>query len=298
MLSKLLRIFLTVIALFVLDYICGFVLKVGLDRGLGLTEHSKVLIVGHSHLMMAIDREEMENSLNCHISKHTRSGVGMTERKLMTQMFVESKYSDSLKVVVIGVDPFSFNHKGLSQNAYTLFYPWMEDENVSNYIWNSTSPVDFFVHKMFRLSRFSDDLIKQSGRGWAKNDKNFKTRELTDSIFEAKRYKWAREIKFERDAMNILDETIAVAVNKGIHVILFQAPVHRLVTGFQKERYKKILSYYNELDKKNDLVHFVNYSPYYEEDYSLFFDPIHLNRKGQKIVTERFIKEIQNLKIL
>lgn len=289
------NIFKLVVALFcffAIDTVADHVLKYGLDKGMGLNEHSKMLIVGHSHLMMGLDRTMLENRLGCKVTKHTRSGVGMGERKLMVQMFLNSPYSDSLKVVVIGVDPFSFNGKGVSENCYTLFYPWMDDKEVGRYIKGETESADYYAHKFFRLSRYSDDLIKQSIRGWKHDDRNYKTSVFTDSIFNANKAKWARPITFNKQLMAELEQTISLCVGRKIHVVLFQTPVLKLLTDLYHKDYMKILSYYHYLDDSSEYVHFINYSPFYDKDYNIFFDPIHLNVNGQKFVTERFIKDI------
>lgn len=205
------RQIIVLLCFFTIDLIGSQILKHGLDQGMGLNEHSKILIVGHSHLMMGLDKSILEDSLGCKVTKHTRSGVGMTERKLMTQMFLNSPYSDSLRVIVIGVDPFSFNENGLSENCYTLFYPWMDDKYVGEYIKKSTDPVTYYTHKLFRLSRYNDDLIKQSLRGWKHDDRNYKTSVFTDSLFEANKMKWTRNITFNKQAHTAPNPFMAMA---------------------------------------------------------------------------------------
>lgn len=284
-----------IVCFFTIDFTGSQILKHGLNQGMGLNEHSKILIVGHSHLMMGLDKSILEDSLGCKVTKHTRSGVGMTERKLMTQMFLDSPFSDSLIVVVIGVDPFSFNGEGLSENCHTLFYPWINEPNVGNYIKEATDPANYYVHKLFRLSRYNDDLIKQSIRGWKHDDRNYKVSIFTDSLFEASKTKWARPITFNKHLMKELEQTITFCINRKLHIILLQTPILKVLTDMHPIEYKEITKYYQQLDSASNYVHFINYSPYYDEDYNIFFDPIHLNINGQKIVTERFIKDISYL---
>ena len=84
-------------------------------------------------------------------------------------------------------------------------------------------------------------------------------------------------------------------ITKKIHVILLQTPILKVLTDIHSDDYIKILDYYQLLDNSSKYIHFINYSPYYDENYNIFFDPIHLNVNGQKIVTERFIKDISYL---
>lgn len=62
-----------VVALLV-DYLFDRVMLHGVNAFYGLDRHSKILLVGHSHLMLATDKERMEKELNTTISKYTREG--------------------------------------------------------------------------------------------------------------------------------------------------------------------------------------------------------------------------------
>lgn len=290
--EKTLRLLFAILALFGMDYGLDSFLKKGLDKGLGLDQHSKVLIVGHSHLMMGLDREMMEKELHCKVTKHTRSGVGMAERYLMTKMYLDSPFSDSLKVVIIGVDPFSFNGSGLSENSYMLFYPWMDQREIGKFIKDATDPATYYAHKVFRTSRYSDDLIKQSIRGWRNDDRNYKTTIFTDSLFEANRGKWIRPILFDKGLMDKLDSTIMICTDRGLNVILLQTPILNVLTNMYNEEYRKIIAYYQSLDEKSEKVTFLNYCTDYEEQHNLYFDPIHLNRNGQILITQKCIEDI------
>lgn len=289
------RFIIAVVILFGLDYAIGVTLNIGLDKGMGLNEHSQILIVGHSHLAMGLDKDSLEKGLACKVSKHTRSGVGIVERKMMVDMFVNSEYSDSLKVVVIGVDPFLFNGAHISHNTHTLFYPWIDEPEVSSYIKEHTTFIEYYAHKIFRLSRYSDDLIKQSIRGWNNDDRNYKTTIFSDSIFEANKGKWDKPIKRDQQLMSILEQTINDLTERKIHTILLQTPILKLVTNLNIEDYEDMVEYYMSLDAQSAYVHFIDYSPYYDSYYEFFFDPIHLNVAGQKEITSRFIKNINTL---
>ncbi len=287
--SHTIKCILAIIVFFLTDFTVSAFLKYGLDKGMGLNEHSQVLIVGHSHLMMGLDRQMMEKGLRCKVTKHTRAGVGIVERELMVQMFLSSQYADSLKVVVIGVDPYLFNDEGLSENSFTLFYPWMDNVHVGEYIYNATDFTTYYAHKLFRTAGFSDDLIKQSVRGWKHDDRNYKTHVFTDTEFQSNKAKWDRPIVMNSKAMKVLEEIITMCTNRNLHVILLQAPVLKSLTDLHRKDYSDILAYYQNLDADNSKVHFLNLSPSYENDNSLFFDPIHLNVCGQKKVTEDLI---------
>ena len=54
MVRKLVYVTLFLLLLFCFDRIIGMGLNEGLNRYFGLTQHSQVLFVGHSHLMLAL----------------------------------------------------------------------------------------------------------------------------------------------------------------------------------------------------------------------------------------------------
>lgn len=293
--NKYTRLIFAVVVLFVIDYAGHRMLKYGLDKGMGLNEHSKVLIIGHSQLMMGLDKSLMEKELKCKVTKHTRTGVGIGVRMMMTDMYVDSEYSDSLECVVLAVDPFSFNDEGLSENSFMLFYPWMDDPYVGRFIHESTDEVTYWGHKIFRLSRYSDDLIKQSFRGWSNDDRNYKTSILTDDIYERGKDKWRRPIKFDRTLMQNLEETILHITSKGISVVLLQSPSYYKLTETQQENYKKIEAYFRSLADESPLVEFIDYDKLYNRQSHLFFDPLHLNVEGQKLMTNRLTNDIKKM---
>lgn len=293
--NKYIRLITSLAILFIADYAGHRMLKYGLDKGMGLNEYSKVLIIGHSQLMMGLDKSMMEDALRCKVTKHTRTGVGIGVRMMMTDMYVDSKFSDSLKCVILAVDPFSFNDEGLSQNSYMLFYPWMDEPNVGDFIRMNTDGVTFWGHKIFRLSRYSDDLIKQSFRGWKNDDRNYKTAILTDDIYNKGKGKWERPIRFNRTLMQNLEETIRHITSKGVNVVLLQSPSYYRLTEEQQDKYEKINAYFHSLAMASPLVKFIDYDKLYNHHANLFFDPLHLNVEGQKLMTNRLINDIKNL---
>lgn len=288
----------TIVLILILDYGFNLFLLNGLNRAYKLNQHSKILVIGHSHIMMGLDRATMEQELECPITKYTRSGVGLIERHLMVKQYLNSQYSDSLKLAVLGVDPFSFNGTGISKNSYTLFYPFMDDPDVSTYLKKNTSPLEYGIHKTFKLTRYSDDLLTASIRGWKSDDRNYKSDTLTTEIMERRLNVWMRDIEFNPILQNELEMCIKELTQRGIRVLLINTPIVYKLTQSQNEKYKKILDYYQNLEKKFDLVDFINYSPKYEHNFSLFFDPIHLNKYGQNIITQLVIEDIKKRNLL
>lgn len=290
--NRFVKLSVAIVIFFAVDFAVGKLLKSGLDKGMGLSTHSQILIVGHSCLMMALDENEIEKSLGVSVFKHTRAGTSMVERKLMTEMYFNSENSDSLKLVIIGVDPFSFTMEGLSDNPHVLFYPWMDYKSVDSYIRQNTSDIDYFVHKFSKLTRFSDDLVKQSLRRVKADDRNYKTQKYTDKLFEQNSQKWNREIKFNRRLMKVFEDNMRMVTDRRIRVVLLQTPMLKRLIDPHMEEYLKLMAYFRNLEKIDTLIRFIDYRPDYQDEYSLFFDPIHLNVYGQKEITHRLIDNL------
>ena len=130
--KKILLCFWYIIAFTAVDRGLGIFINEGLNRYFGLNQHSEVLLIGHSHLMLATDKAKLETALNCRISKYCREGVNVADRYQMVKQYLESLYSDSLKIVLYGVDQFMFTGTGLSSNSYKLFYPFMDEKILIN----------------------------------------------------------------------------------------------------------------------------------------------------------------------
>ena len=66
--KKILLCFWYIIAFIAVDRGLGIFINEGLNRYFGLNQHSEVLLVGHSHLMLAADQAKLEPAINCSIS--------------------------------------------------------------------------------------------------------------------------------------------------------------------------------------------------------------------------------------
>ena len=63
-----------------------FLLK-GIDRFYGLKSDADVLMIGHSHLMLAVDKVALEESSGLKVAKYTREGVNMADSRVMAEQY-------------------------------------------------------------------------------------------------------------------------------------------------------------------------------------------------------------------
>ena len=282
------KVLLAFVVFFTCDYAVSDLLKEGLNRGFGLNQESEIFVVGHSHMMMGVNKERLEKGLKCKVSKYTRTGVSLPERYLMTQQYIDSKYSKKIKVALVGVDAFTFSEGNISENCYTLFYPFYEDENVNSYLAEHAKPSEYWQHRIIRLSRYSDDLINSSMRGWLQDDKNYKTNKIDMNEFARQRNKWKSTISFNKELMRKLNDLITMLTERGVKVYLVNTPTIDVINHVQPENYKRIMEYYRKL-ADDDMVYFIDFTKY-ESNHELFFDPLHLNVQGQILVTDSLIR--------
>ena len=273
-------------------------LLTGLRKGYGLDQNSEIFVVGHSHMMMGVDKKELEEQLGCKISKYTRSGVTIDQRKMMTEQFLQSGYASNLKIALVGVDCFTLSEGGISANSHTLFYPFMDDMNIDRYIYDNTSMMEYYQHKIIRLTRYSDDLINASLRGWIGDDANYKKDTIDMNLYYLQREKWKSKIELRSELKSILENLITELTRKGVHVYLINTPTLGDNNHIYPDKYDAVIGYYNSLDSVNEMVTFIDFNPIYEYNYKVFSDPLHLNVQGQRIITDSIAKKIKEDKIL
>lgn len=286
-------------ALFVcLDRGLGWGINKGLNRYFGLDKNATVLFIGHSHLMLAVDKTEFEHKTGVTVSKYCREGVNVADRYVMLKHYLSLPNKDSLKVVIYGVDQFMFTGKGLSQNSYKLFYPFMGNPAMDTYIKESTDRYDYWLHKLVCTTRYSDALLNSSLRGWLGNWKNYKIGNLNvnELLKQIKRGE-QRQIHFEQDLIDDFEKTLELLKQRGIVTILVNTPIAKILNEYEPVAYQKFNDY---IQSKVDssLVYYWDLNPEYSNQYELFFDPIHLNVQGQQVINnvlaDRFTSFLKN----
>ena len=273
----------------IIDRGIGWSINKGLSKYYGLDLHSEILFIGHSQLMLAIDKKLIEDSLNCKVSKYCREGVDVVDRYQMIKQYLSSSYSDSLKVIVYGVDQFIFKNSGLSENSYMNFYPYIDELNIDSFIREKASTTDYWEHKLICSTRYSDALLNNSLRGWFCNWDNYKIG-ILDTITLRKQIieKQERTIEFDEGLIRVFERTLNYIKSKNIKIILVQTPIAKMLNDYEPGLYQKIQNYFKEKANSSPLIEYWDMNPNISDKYDLFFDPIHLNPKGQQLTTESF----------
>jgi hypothetical protein len=285
-----------VVFFILIDYAGGKILLAGIEKFYGLKQYSDILLIGHSHLMLATDKDLLEQETGMKVSKYTREGVSVYDRYFMVKQYLDSKYSDSLKVVLYGVDPYSFVKTGLSEYSYTLLYPFMDDPLIDAYIKeNAVGERDYPTHKLFPLTRYSDILINASLRGWRNDFSNYKAGAMNigaGNAAEAIDKKYRRSIEIDPELLAVFEETMRMITGRAITVVLVNTPIIDALGWWKDANPEKVIRFYQDYAASHERVEYWDFNPGYSSDYSIFYDPIHLNPKGQQLITGELINRL------
>ncbi|MFC5191154.1 hypothetical protein ACFPIK_05200 [Algoriphagus aquatilis] len=266
----------------------------GLFRYFGLSNENKLALVGHSHLMLGVDKLELESQLKQPISKYTREGVNVADRELMVEQLLEE--NPKLKWVIYGVDAWMFTGEGLSANSYKLFYPFMDQEKIARYVKESTSSQDYVQHKWIKTSRYNEGLINSAMRGHLSNWSNYKLGKVDVKLLEQNVGKGIfRKINSAEENRQIFLRTLKTLKTKGIKVVLVYVPTIASYNQAEPEKFEKELDFFRALDQNNSDVFYLEYLKDWESKHEFFFDPIHLNPEGQKAFTNALSKDLKFL---
>lgn len=281
------------LAFFLVDALAGFILTSGLERYYGLNTDSEIALVGHSHLMLGVNKQLLEDELNVPIAKYTREGVNIADRHIMIQQLLSQ--NPKLKTVVYGIDAWSFTGEGLSANSFTLFYPFIGIKEVDEYVKNLAGFSNYWLHKLVKTTRFNEGLISGALRGYLKNWDNLKYGELdVENLRKEIEAGHFRKINNSDENIEILKQTIKVLDDRGISVILVYVPTIDLYNEAEPEKFEASLAIINGFKKEFQNVRVLNYLEPFSHNYDLFFDPIHMNPKGQKKVTLKLIADMRS----
>ncbi|QWX84358.1 hypothetical protein H0I23_01525 [Cellulophaga sp. HaHaR_3_176] len=291
------KLILFIFVFFILDFGISKFLLIGLNKYYGLGDNSEIAFVGHSHLMLGVDKQMIEQELDVTISKYTREGVNVEDRQVMVkQLLAENK---NLKTVIYGVDAWTFSSEGLSSNSYKLFYPFMNDPVINDFVYESTNKSDYWTKKIIKTTRYNELLLSGALRGYLGKWDNLKFGKVdTLSLKEKIKSGDFREIKNTSSNIKFFNETLELLSENNIKVILMYVPTIDILRDNQEVKYKETIALFDAISKKSHNINFVNFQEPWSHNYDLFYDPIHMNPEGQKVVTKELIKYLKSSGLL
>jgi len=285
--KSLIRISIFIALLMTLDYAVSVYLEKGIKRFYGLDVNAEALFVGHSHLMLAVDKGSFEDRTGMQMAKYTREGVNVADRYIMLKHYFDGRPGKS-RLIVYGIDPWLFSGKGLSANSYQLFYPFMDNPEVDSYVrLHAENIFDYLGHKYFRSSRFNSLLINAALRGYLGNWSNFKIGKLDTAKLEQEIASGEyRRISFDQENIDVFNKTLPFLSSHAQTVILLNTPISGIMAKAVRSDDDKAIAMIRSMASRYQNIHVVDLAPEFETQSELFYDPIHMNPEGQKRITD------------
>jgi hypothetical protein len=293
-LKNLLRIAGFIILFFVLDFVTSLFMLKGIERNYGLKSDSDVLMLGHSHLMLAVNKVMLEECSGLRVAKYTREGVNMADRLVMARQYFNSCRKKPA-TVILSIDPWLFTGEGLSRNSYLLFLPFMDDHEVDSYIRSSAKRFDYLRYKYIRSCRFNAGLLNASVRGWLKNWDNLKFGTIDTLRYGTKEAARAfRPVGFNTGLMDDFAHTLDFLTEENVRVLLLNTPVWQPLVEAQKDEYSRAMFLIDSLAREHcPAAEIIDFVPRFSTETKLFFDPIHMNPAGQEAVTQALCEQLK-----
>lgn len=289
-LKTLLRILFTIILFIIVDLLIFNTLFAGMQKYYGLDKKSKFLCVGHSHTVLGIDSVRMEKQLNQPVSKYALAGANTLDRYYMIRHYLS--INPDVETIIYDVDTRLFDSEGLSSASYTLFFPFIENSEMRDYLKKQASLEEFFVSRYIKTARFRDQTLNISLRGLLNKIESKKTTKVNlNNYKQSLEGESNNRVKINSYSIDYLNKTIEYLLSKGKRIILINIPVIDLLNKIDVENQKKVKEIFLSLAKKKN-VYFFDYADEYADRHDLFFDLRHLNEQGKQLITDRLIKDL------
>jgi len=274
-----------------LDFLVFTLLEKGMIHYYGLHTKAKILVIGHSHTVLGIDSTALGKQLGCSVSKYAIAGANILDRFWMIKHYLD--INPDVEVIIYDVDARLFDSEGLSSASYTLFFPFMDNEVMADYLYHQASWEEYYVSKFIKTARFRDQTINIALRGLLNQSENKKTGRLR--IQDYRSYlerEQKRKIRINSEDVECFNNTMEYLSSRGKKVILIDLPVAHVLNQIDRPNQEKAVNIFYETDKKYKHIHFLNYNPKFDGNNSLFFDLRHLNEKGKQIITSKLSHDL------
>ncbi|MGE5315947.1 MAG: hypothetical protein ACM3Q4_14740 [Acidobacteriota bacterium] len=291
-----LRTFIGRLALFVLlfaavDFFVSEALLLGLCKYYGFDSEPDILINGTSGTISAISKAEIERATRNSVALFAREGVSVDDRLAMVDYFY-SEHPRSVKTVIYEIDPKLFSLAPAAANVYTQFLPFMDNEIIDLYIRRHASDMEYFISRFIRMRRYDVHFLKMAARGFLGYSENPNTGMLdTIPLLAHVEQKGTIPVEMHPERIRCFEKTMELIRENGAEVLLVMIPMHYLKhQTFEDSSMKRFYRYFEEYQKTNPNVEFLDFNAgHITIDATLFHDPVHMNRRGQKAVSGRLI---------
>jgi len=290
-----LKCLLFAVIFFASDRGLSHLLQAGLRRSFGMNVPAEVVCIGHSHTALGIDSEDLTRRLHVPVAKFALNGANAADRLLMIRHYLNERPS-GVKLIIYDVDAHTFTGQGLSLNSYALFYPFLDDPAVRDYVRQYAPLPAYYTRRLISLARFNLDACNAAIKGWLGVDGNFKrgTVNLSRLRHDIAR-RDIRPITFDRECVDCVERTLDFIAERGIRCVLLYIPTIDVFNQAEPQAYDKAVAMLRSYADQYETVAFLDYNRLFAHRHELFYDPIHLNPEGRAAVTARLARDLADL---
>lgn len=287
----LIRLFAFLLLFLIIDFATSKLMLGGLNKFYGFDKAPAILINGSSMSLSGFHKTEIEKQVNQKVAVYAKEGVGVEDRYAMLQQFFSDKHS-SIQTVIYEINPQLFSDKLTAANVYTIFYPFMDNNAIDEYIYKRATRFEYYVHKYFRSARFDVLSINFVLKGYMNNYDNFKTNTINpETAYFTKEECGKKKVEFNKDKVAVFEKTIQLLQDNNTKIVLVMMPIYyQKQATFDSISYNQLGDYYKKFTESKKNISFLDLNTNDIAHNALFFaDVLHLNRDGQKKVTEAVV---------
>lgn len=288
------RLIILAVLLLLIDFSISKILLVGLEKYYGFGQNAEIFINGSSMTGAGIDKNSIELETQNQVVIFARFGASVDDRFAMINYFY-SEYPKSAKTVIYEVNPLLFSGISTADNVYTLFYPFMDNSAIDEYIKAESSVRDYYMHKWLRTTRYDVSLFNLSVKGYLGAYSNIKTTVLdTTKLSNLKQHEGEMEVSMNPNKIAVFENTMKILSGNGAKVYLVMMPIYYLKNQtFDSVGLQKLYDFYEHYQATHENIVFKNFNQgEFSTRFEFFSDPLHLNREGQKELTKSIIDEL------
>lgn len=283
----LIKLFTFLLLFLIIDFATSKLMLKGLNKFYGFEKGPSILINGSSMSLSGFHKTEIEKQVHQKVVVYAKEGVGVEDRYAMLQQFFSDHHS-SVKTVIYEINPLLFSDKLTAANVYTIFYPFMDNNAIDDYINKRATRFEYYVHKYFRSARFDVLTINFVLKGYMNNYDNFKTNSINpETVYFTKEESGKKMIELNKDKVAVFENTIKLLQDNNTKVILVMMPIYyQKQATFDSTSFNQLGEYYKKFAGSKKNISFLDLNTNDISHHALFFaDVLHLNREGQKKVT-------------
>ena len=82
--------------------------------------------------------------------------------------------------------------------------------------------------------------------------------------------------------------------DRGVKVVLVNTPTLDLLNEYEPKKYEMVVDWFTQFASNHENVEYWDFNPEYSSRHELFHDRLHLNAKGQQVITTEIIDKLQS----